>query len=131
MDRLRGDAERLAAEQFQKEGPEALLLRMFHALPPQMDGGMVEPLLKDLASQRDALKTDPWGNELLALYDAANKNGPVSPMLVVAVDPAGDDAVYEWSVLAAFDEARALRRERRSQRLFDAVPDLVDRVYQR
>jgi hypothetical protein len=86
---------------------------------------------QDLQSCREALEVEPSGADLLRLYDAANANGPISPLLVTFAHPMSDEPCFELSSFAALNAARRYRRERRAQKLFDAVPDLVEKVYGR
>jgi hypothetical protein len=83
-----------------------------------------------LNRDRAALREDAVGEQLLALYEAADASGPLSPIIAVG-GSIEDEFVDFWSILAKFDEAKRSRGEKRARVLLESIPDLIEKVYAR
>jgi hypothetical protein len=128
VDRLRRDIETSVDEHFSRESADVFFSRVLELIPSDAD---LDALAREgLARDRAKLRADTHGAQLLALYEAADKAGPVSPLLVYAGDDA-ELAVDVWSVLGELGDADKSRGEKRARALRNAIPDLIEKIYAR
>ncbi len=129
LERLTRDVQASTREQFDREPLDALLSRIL-ALLPDSEEEILGRIQERLALDRATLRQDAVGARLLALYEAADAAGPMAPLRFVLGRPE-EEAEAVLSVLGKFDEAERSRGEKRIRAFLEAMPDLLERTYQR
>ena len=110
---MKTSVEEELTELFRVERVEDIFARFFDALPPGTEADTMPLLHARLAADWDELRALRGGADRPSLYDQAIANGPIAPLLLISVDPMGDDPIHELSVLPCFGLVGSLRNRRR------------------
>jgi hypothetical protein len=79
LDRLKRDLEGSLDQVFGRESPDMFFSRMLDLIPKEADQEVLARVREGINRDRAALRQDAAGAALLALYDAADAAGPISP----------------------------------------------------
>jgi hypothetical protein len=129
--RLMQRIESLVKARIESHGPSAFFDPILDALPHNVDLHAIGR--ENLAEYRQTLSVEPAGGELLALFEEAATNGPVSPLLMLIAPPNALSAnmADDLRILRGFTEASRSEGESRATALRDTVLPLMEKVYTR
>jgi hypothetical protein len=130
LDRMKRELEGSLDQVFSRESPDVFISRMLDLIPKERDHEVLAEVRVGIDRDRAAIRQEPSGAALLALYDAADAAGPIAPMMAFSGNPE-DETADVWSVGAKLDTSERSTGERKALALLEAVPDLIECIYAR